>query len=104
MIFYAITFYACGALLLAAGIAIWFGKTGLIHYYHRQNVTDLKNYGKRMGSAISGMGISACLSATVSLFGERLLNVSIGIFFIGFTAMFIWVWFIQRKYNGGMFS
>ena len=104
MIFYAIVFYVCGALLLAAGIAIWFGKTGLIHYYHRQNVTDNKGYGKGMGVAISGMGVSSCLSATVSFLGEDWIGFSIGIFIVGFAIMFILAWFIQRKYNGGMFS
>ena len=104
MIFYAIIFYICGAILLAAGIAIWFGKTGLIHYYHRQNVTDHKGYGRSMGVAISGMGISCVLSATIALFGEHLIGISIGVFFIGFSAMFILAWIFQRKYNGGMFS
>jgi hypothetical protein len=104
MIFFAITFYTVGLVILGFGIAIWCGKTGFIHYYHRQNVTDHKNYGKAMGKAISGMGISSCLSATISFLGEEWIGFSIGVFFIGFLAMFVVVYFIQRKYNGGMFS
>jgi len=104
MLLYAIIFYVCGALLLAAGIAIWFGKTGLIHYYHRQNVKDHKGYGRGMGIAISGMGISSCLSATVSFLGEEWIGLSIGVFFVGFTVMFIFAWLVQKKYNDGMFS
>jgi maltodextrin utilization protein YvdJ len=104
MIFFAIIFYLIGLLFVAAGIAIYKGKTGLIHYYHRQNVTDLVNYGKAMGKAISGMGASCGIAATISLFGEELITISIGVFFIGFMAMFVIIFFIQRKYNGSMFS
>ena len=57
-----------------------------------------------MGVAISGMGISCCLSATASFLGEEWIGLSLGIFLVGFTVMFILVWFIQRKYNGNMFS
>ena len=104
MLFYAITFYLVGLLLLVLGIAIWNGKTELLHDYHRRNVTDHKNYGKAMGKAVSGMGISACLGATLSFLGEEWLWLSIGVFFVGFMAMFVVAYFIQKKYNGGMFS
>jgi maltodextrin utilization protein YvdJ len=104
MLIYTITFYIVGLLLLIAGIAIWNGKTGLIHYYHRQNVKDHKGYGKAMGIAISGMGISACLAATLSFLGEDWIWLSTGVFLVGFTVMFIIVVFVQKRYNGGMFS
>jgi hypothetical protein len=44
------------------------------------------------------------LSATISLFDEALIGLSIGVILFGVVAMFIWIVFIQRKFNGGMFG
>ena len=106
MIFFAIVFYLVGVLLIIVGGAIWKGKTGLIHEYHRRNVTDHRNYGRAMGKVIGGMGLSSCLCATLSFFGEAETGMIIGtiVFFIGFIVMFVCAIFVQRKYNGGMFS
>ena len=104
MLIFAITFYLIGLILLIFGIAIWSGKTGLIHDYHRKNVTDHKNYGKAMGKAVFGMGVSACICATLSFLGEDWIWLSVGTFLIGFVVMFIVAYFIQKKYNGGMFG
>ena len=104
MIIFAIVFYVVGLLLLICGVAIFRGKTWLIHDYHRANVTDHENYGKAMGKAIGGMGLSACLSATLSFLGEAYVWLCMGAFLVGFVAMFILIIIAQRKYNGGMFS
>lgn len=104
MIGFTITFYLVGILLLICGIAVWNGKTELIHDYHQKNVTDHKGYGKAMGKAISGSGFSMCFSATVSLLGADWLWLSLGVFAVGFTAMLILMFIIQKKYNGSLFS
>ncbi|MCL2774820.1 MAG: hypothetical protein FWD71_15955 [Oscillospiraceae bacterium] len=104
MIAFALIYYPIAIILIICGIAIWNGKTGLIHEYHRKNVTDFKSYGKAMGKAISGMGVFTFLSASLSLLGEKLLWLCIGIFLIGIILMMIIIYFIQKKYNGGMFS
>jgi len=82
MIAFAITFYIVGLLLLACGIAVYKGKTGLIHYYHRKNVVDHTGYGKAMGKPLAIMGISGIISATMSFFGELWITVGIVIFFL----------------------
>lgn len=104
MISFAIIFYFAALALIICGIAIWNGKTNLIHDYHRGNVTDFKNYGKAMGKAISGMGVFAFISASVSLAREELEALCTGIFVIGIISMMVVIYFIQKKYNGGMFS
>ena len=104
MVVFAVTFYVVGALLLAAGIAVYKGKTAIIHYYHRKNVTDNKNYGIAMGKAISAMGLSACVAATLSYFGEAFLMVGTIVFLVVMAAAMVKVYFIQKKYNGSMFS
>ena len=104
MIIFAVTFYIVGALLLAAGIAVYKGKTVIIHYYHRKNATDHKNYGIAMGKAISAMGLSACVAATLSFFGEAFSMVGTVVFLIVMAAAMVKVYFIQKKYNGSMFT
>jgi len=100
----AIIFYVVGLILLIAGIAVWCGKTGLIHEYHRRNVVDFKNYRKAMGKAICGMGLSAFVCASSFLLGTDWIWWGIGAFTLGFTAMFVILYFVQKKYNGGMFG
>jgi hypothetical protein len=104
IIFTAIIFYVIGLILLLCGVAIWNGKTGLIHYYHRQNVTDNKGFGKAMGKVVSGMGISCLISATLSFLGEDLIWISISVFFLGIIVPTIIALIIIKKYNGSIFS
>ena len=104
MIPYIIVFYAVGFLLLVLGIMIWRGKTKLIHAYHQKNVTDFKGYGKAMGKVVAGQGVLAVIAASTAFFGERWMVIGVWIFFVGFCVMFLILYFIQRKYNGSLFS
>jgi len=101
---FAVSFYIVGALLLAAGIAVYKGKTAIIQNYHRKNVTDNKNYGIAMGKAISAMGLSAFVTATLSFLGDAFLMVGTVLFLVVMVVMMVIVYFIQKKYNGSMFS
>ena len=94
MIIFAVSFYIVGSLLLAAGIAVYIGKTVIIHYYHRKNVTDHKNYGIAMGKAISAMGLSACVAASLSFFGDAFLMVGTIVFLVVMTVAMVKVYFI----------
>lgn len=104
MIVGALVFFIVALALIICGIAIWNGKTNLIHDYHRENVKDLKNYGIAMGKAILGMGSFGLCAAILFLFGENLVWIAAGIFVFGIASMMIVIYFIQKKYNGGMFG
>lgn len=96
--------YAVGALMLLFGVLIWRGETELIHTHHRKNVADQRSYGKAMSGAYFIIGIACCLSATLILFmGERPW-LSTAVFAVGFAAMLVRMYFIQKKHNGGIFS
>jgi len=104
MIAFAVIFYIVGLLIIAAGIMVYRGKTGLIHYYHRKNVVDHIGYGKAMGKPLSVMGISGIICATMSFFGEFWMMVGITVFFVATIVMVIVCLIVTKKYNGKIFS
>ena len=104
MIAYAITFYIVGLLIIVAGIAVYRGRTGLIHYYHRKNVVNHIGYGRAMGRPLIIMGISGIICATMSFFGELWVTVGIVVFLVCTFAMLIISLIVTKKYNGKIFS
>ena len=103
LIAFAIIFYIVGLLILAAGIAVYKGKTGLIHYYHRKNIVDHIGYGRAIGKPLVVMGMSGIVCATLSFIGELWMTVGIAVFFIGIISMLIVCLIITKKYNGKVF-
>lgn len=83
MLAYAIIMFLIAALLAALGIAVYGGRTELIHRYHQTNVTDKEAYARAFGKALLAVAAAPLLSGT-----------GIG---IGRIAS------VQKKYNGGMF-
>ena len=89
------------------GIKVFKGKTELIHDYHQKRVKDKLNYGKAMGKAIIGIGtvifISALIALVPNLLEDSMISILISVFFVGFIICMIWIYKIQKKYNGGVF-
>ncbi len=52
MITYSIIMFLTATLFGVIGVAIYRGKTNLIHDYHQTNVTDKAAYGKSFGKAM----------------------------------------------------
>jgi len=103
MIALVIIFYIVGLLLLVIGVAVYKGKTGLIHYHQRKNVVDHIGFGRAMGRPCAIMGISGIICATMSLFGELWMTVGIIVFFVSIIAMIIVSMTVTKKYNGTIF-
>ena len=55
--------------MLKISIAIYQGKTGLIHDYHQTKVTDHAAYGKAFGKAMFLLSTALLLSGIIGLFG-----------------------------------
>jgi len=89
------------------GIKIFKGKTDLIHDYHQTRVKDKINYGKAMGKAIIGIGIVIFISGLITiipdLLEDTMISICLSMFFVGFIICMIWIYKIQKKYNGGVF-
>ena len=99
MLLYSIIMFLAALPMLGISIAIYRGKTDLIHDYHQTKVTDKSAYGKAFGKS------SMLLSGIISLFGdsEKLAMVSVGVLFIGIVIGIVAIVAVQIKYNKGVF-
>ena len=86
-------------------IAIYRGKTNLIHDYHQTNVTDKAAYGRAFGKAMLVITASLIISGEIALFAstEMLATISLSALFVGLIVGIACIVAVQKKYNGGMF-
>ena len=102
MLVYSIILFLVSALFTVLGIAIYKGKTDLIHDYHQTKVTDKSAYGKAFGKAMLLIATVMLLSGIIGLF-EKLLILSVAILIIGFVLGMGCIVAVQKKYNKGVF-
>ena len=92
-------------LITALGIAIYKGKTILIHSYHQQKVTDKAAYGKAFGKSLFVVAAAPLLSGIIGLFGESDI-IAIAAVVTLITGIAVGIGFlvaVQKKYNKGIF-
>jgi len=94
--------FLVSALFTVLGIAIYKGKTDLIHDYHQTKVTDKSAYGKAFGKAMLLIATVMLLSGIIGLF-EKLLILAVAILIIGFVLGIGCIVAVQKKYNKGVF-
>ena len=102
MLVYSIIMFLVSALFTVLGIAIYKGKTDLIHDYHQTKVTDKSAYGKAFGKAMLLIATVMLLSGIIGLF-EKLLKLAVAILIIGFVLGIGCIVAVQKKYNKGVF-
>lgn len=102
---YAAIMLLVGGLFLGLSIAIYKGKTDLIHDYHQTRVTDKAAYGKAFGKALSVIAVGMLLSGIVNLFGESetVMKIAVAVLIVGLASGLICIFIVQRKYNKGIF-
>ena len=105
MLLYSIIMFLVAALFTVLGIAIYNGKTDLIHDYHQTKVTDKSAYGKAFGKAMFVISTALLLSGIVSLLGdsEKITLVAVAVLIVGLIIGFICIFCVQKKYNNGVF-
>ena len=91
--------------IFISGFIISKGHITLLHSYHYRNVTDREGYCKEIGKAIMFMGIPFLCSAFLTLFASiHIVSVLCTlVLIVGEATVFIWMFKIQMKYNGGLF-
>ena len=94
--------FLVAALFTVLGIAIYKGKTDLIHDYHQTKVTNKSAYGKAFGKAILVIATVMLLSGIIGLF-KNLLMLSVAILIIGLVVGIGCIVAVQKKYNKGVF-
>ena len=102
MLVYSIIMFLVSALFTVLGIAIYKGKTDLIHDYHQTKVTDKSAYGKAFGKAMLLIATVMLISGIIGLF-EKLLILAVAILIIGFVIGIGCIVAVQKKYNKGVF-
>lgn len=99
---YSIILFLTGALFAGLGLAIYRGKTQLIHDYHRTKVTDQAAYGKAFGKAMFVIAAAMLLSGIIGLL-EHLAAIAVAVLIVGLGIGIGCIIAVQRKYNKGVF-
>lgn len=105
MLLYSIIMFLTAVPMIKISMAIYQGKTDLIHDYHQTKVTDKAAYGKAFGKAMFAMSAALLLSGIISLFGasDRIAMIAVAILFVGLFIGISWMVGVQIKYNKGVF-
>ena len=105
MVLYSIIMFLTAVPMIIISIAIYQGKTDLIHDYHQTKVTDKAAYGKAFGKAMFVVSMALLLSGIIGLFGdsEAIAMVAVAVLFIGLFIGIAGIVAVQKKYNNGVF-
>ena len=102
MLLYSIIMFLVAVLFTVLGIAIYKGKTDLIHDYHQTKVTNKSAYGKAFGKAMLVIATVMLLSGIIGLF-KNLHMLAVAILIIGLVVGIGCIVAVQKKYNKGVF-
>ena len=105
MLIYSVIMLATAALLLAFGLAIYKGKTNLIHSYHQTKVADKTAYGKAFGKALFVFASGPLCSGIIGLLSssDTMTMISVAVLIAGMGIGIGCIAAVQRKYNKGIF-
>lgn len=105
MYLYAIILFLAAVPTGWLSLAIYRGRTDLIHDYHQTKVTDLAAYGKAFGKALAVIAAALFLSGGISLLGdsEGIATASLVVLAVGLAAGIICILRVQKIYNRGLF-
>ena len=105
MAIYSVIMFLTAVPMFIMSIAIYRGKTNLIHDYHQTKVTDKSAYGKSFGKAMSVVSASLLISGIIGLLGdsEKITMIAVGVLFVGLIIGIACMAAVQKKYNNGIF-
>lgn len=105
MLAYSIIMFLAAALFSTFSVAIYKGRTDLIHAYHQAKVRNKAAYGRAFGKALSCFALAMALSGLVGLFADTkpLGMAAIAILIAGLCIGVVLIVAVQRKYNKGVF-
>ena len=105
MLLYSIIMFLAAVPMIKISIAIYQGKTELIHDYHQTKVTDKAAYGKAFGKAMLVVSAALLLSGIIGLFSftEAISMIAVAVLLIGLFIGIAWIVAVQIKYNKGVF-
>ena len=102
MLMYSVIMFVVAVAFTGVSIAIYRGKTDLIHDYHQTKVTDKSAYGKAFGKAMFVIAMALLLSGIIGLL-ENFAVIAVTVLIIGLVIGVGCIVAVQRKYNKGIF-
>ncbi|MBE6559681.1 MAG: DUF3784 domain-containing protein [Ruminococcaceae bacterium] len=102
MFVYSIIMFSAAVIFVGMSIAIYRGKTDLIHDYHQTKVTDKSAYGKAFGKAMFVIAAALLLSGIIGLF-DSFAMIAVAVLIAGLAVGIGCIVAVQRKYNKGIF-
>lgn len=105
MLAYSIIMFLAAALFSVLSVAVYKGRTDLIHAYHQTRVRDKAAYGRAFGKALSCFALAMVLSGLVGLFADTkpLGMAAVAVLLAGLCVGVVSIVAVQRKYNKGVF-
>ena len=102
MILYSVIMFLAAVPFWGVSIAIYRGKTDLIHSYHQTKVQDSAAYGRAFGKAMLILPIAMILSGLGALVSDSPAP-ALAVLFLGLTVGICCILAVQKKYNRGLF-
>ena len=102
MVVYSIIMFVAATVFAGVSIAIYKGKTNLIHDYHQIKVSDKAAYGKAFGKALLVIAIALLLSGIIGLI-ENCAMVAVAVLLAGLCVGIGAIIAVQKKHNKGVF-
>jgi len=99
---YSVIMFVVAVAFTGVSIAIYRGKTDLIHDYHQTKVTDKSAYGKAFGKAMFVIAMALLLSGIIGLL-ENFAVIAVAVLIMGLVIGVGCIVAVQRKYNKGIF-
>lgn len=105
MLVYSIIMFFMAVLFMGMSIAIYKGKTDLIHDYHQTKVTDKTAYGRAFGKSLFVIAVALFVSGIIGLLGDAdiFVIIAVSILIIGIVIGIGCIVAVQKKYNKGIF-
>ncbi len=102
VLIYSVIMLMMAMIFIGVSLAIYNGKTDLIHDYHQTKVTDKAAYGKAFGKALLVIAIALLLSGIIGLL-KNLVVLAVVVLIAGMCIGIGCIYAVQRKYNKGVF-
>ena len=105
MIVYSIIMFTVAIAFIVFAILISKGKTNLINCYHEDRVKDKPTYCKKFSQSLWILAAVLGASGVVGLFGETdtIAVSALVVLFVGIVYGLCRIFYVQKKYGGGVF-
>ena len=102
---YSVMMFLAGVPLAGISLAIYRGRTDLIHDYHQTKVADKTAYGKAFGKAMFVIPVTLLLSGIVGLLNdsEKTAMIAVAVLIAGLIVGIACITAVQKKFNNGVF-